>query len=522
MELPPLITSTRASAPLPPGELGLVSLAKELQGLQLSAVVKNIIELHQSQRELLIQTLSREPQVLNPQQNLLARSPSGTPGRETLEGMLQAVKLNLLLLQIQPAEKLPQSVPRLLQVLSPVEIKPGVGINVRVRTDGNLQLESLSSTATHKGPAIEQPGFIPTRNEVLNKGLRQYLPFDQSISKNITLIQNVAKQLHTLPLAQREQLTDKGLLQALTPFIKTTPQIVQNMTLPQRVALVQTLKTSLQQSGPFLEQNLSKLTTNTSKPDALPEVVKQVELIKGEIRQDTKATLLEIFSQSHGHRAGTAQAKAPPSLQQLLQSAASNLRQAEPLLNMLNQQSLKSAGKLDIGNIREQLARVLQSAAALGLARVSANQIRLLLSAEGTAAPLSFDIPLRTQEGFLPLFLQLQQFPLPDDKQEQSSKKNNKRKQQRVRWQIYMEMQLQCDDDSPGNLAAEISLVDHQVKTRLWCDSDTLKNRAGERIGKLKQILEKNGLEVDELVVEQGKPPGKQQSIAQNLIDIRT
>ncbi|WP_075184635.1 flagellar hook-length control protein FliK [Teredinibacter haidensis] len=532
MDLPPLHTlpAQKQNALTSKATPQLTQLSETLVDVKLQARVEQVVQLSEAQRQALIKGLSQSE--LNSATNATTQQPV-----KSLSTLVNAPALQLVRISTQIRSELlsrstetPPNIPHKLQLLTDIKIPIGSQLEVSVRKDGNLQLLNIVSQdkiQTTQTTLVKTEAYTPTdntaRTRVLQEALRRHLPYDQPQAKNITAIKNIAETLSTLPTKTQNSLLS-------TNTVKLIQKVVQPLTGNKMQLNPNVIKQLLNNSGLFLE--------STIKPETPPPTVAQSNLLSGQELSkqpnnlDTKKLLLDLFHQSsattkENHLPLTEQAKMqaikPANLQQALSGAASNLRGVDSVLAAITHFKTPANQNLTkLTEIRQHLARTLASASALGIANITSNQLRQLLSnaPEGQAGnSYAFDIPLRLQDQVLPLTLQLTpHYYIEDDAGENASQSSSREAKKQTRWQIFMELEL----PEFGWLATEISLTGDHVKTRFWSESDNIKTRAKNRLESLKKTLEKNGLEVDDIILEPGNPPARTQPISQSLVDIRT
>jgi|GEM_PF-6933312 len=434
---------------------------------------------------------------------------------------------------------------------------------LEVRKDGHLQLIQALGINSNK-PAGVEPSMITTSADItgngatespnkwalkaLEQGYRQYLPFERSMTNPSTILQKTLEHLQQLPPQQRQMIIEKPLLKALQQWAAANPLEKGRLTSTRLQAL-------LNNSGVFFEQKLMTAVQQSQTNHNLPLPAQGLATT---LISDNKALLLTILN--HTSPLGQTQASSPstnapskqppqplapaPSsingnsfsphsalltadkpdgqnlLQSSLQNAASQLRGLDSLLSAITalQQSAKSYSNAP--NLKKQLARLISSAAAVGIAKISMNQLKQLsrsLNDSNGLPSLHIDIPVKIQEQTIPLSLSLTEYPYEEETSDHPSNESNN-KTVKARWQVYLEIYL----EEWGCLAVEIMLQDKQLKTRFWADSNTLQERAKLRIDKLKTRLTAKGLEIDEIRFEDGSPPNKKQKISHSLVDIKT
>jgi len=529
MDLPPLSNQiaivNRLTASL--SELNLSTLARELVGQQLQALVKQVVELNTQQQQQLLRNLSAQSGA--PASGGDNQASNTSQKSAELITLLRQPQLKLITLDVKAAAN-QTAMPKQIQVLSTLAVQTNQLLQAQVREDGQLKFLEISpaprgekapaTPLNTSAPAVTTQAPLPAAHEeIIRTGLRHYVPHEQNLSKTLPVLVKSAEILNTLKPEVRRELISTQLQQNLQPLrTSPTPAASHEIT-------VQSVKQAVQQSGQFFENSVAK---NLQPP--APDLVKgaqpatrvdQVE--KGDLKAQLLAVFREASQATHVEKPGST----PANLQQYLQTAASQIRNADTLLNALAQLAVaKKTIQQDFTQIQAQLARVLSAASALGLARISANQLRQLLATSretpANPAPLSLDIAVRVQDALLPVFLHLQPFP-PVGEEEPKRKRSDKSKRQQSRlWKIYLEMELETENREATRFAAEISLNNKKVATKLWSEDEKIKERTHSRLNRLRELLESKGLEVEDMQFFATEPPQRKQQVTQSLVDIRT
>ena len=441
-------------------------------------------------------------------------------------------------IQVQAQAKLLQALaPQLnadgkLNLVTAEKLAPQQQIQLQVRADGQLQLKPANSALSAQAtmPSTIMPSTNTPREQALSAGLRQYLPYNRPLTQALSQIQDVSKLLNDNRLSLQLQLPA-----ALTKLINSLDNQINTSS---ATLSARSLQTAIAGSGVFLESHLAKLaSTNT----ALPQTDLKATLL-GMIKESS--TLLAAAGQLAGitptpdgasNRALGSAASNIQNLQTALASAASQLRSIDSLRTLARQlPSLAATLPLGAGQLsfeqkqlRSLILHNIRSSAAQAIARLSVLQVSELSSRSsrttdgGPLQSFSLELPLRMQEQLLPISLQFQQHWAREDESEKGradeERKNDKKRKKY--WRVFMEFDL----GDGGQVASEIEYKEPKLSTHLWVSDSTLKSRAGERLGELRQQFEQRGIELDNLVLENGPPPQQETKLTQqSLIDIRT
>ena len=96
------------------------------------------------------------------------------------------------------------------------------------------------------------------------------------------------------------------------------------------------------------------------------------------------------------------------------------------------------------------------------------------------------------------------------------------------RWQVFMSFDLPstsiCSGKLPemNTLHSQLTIVGDTISATLWSESSVLCNKAKQQFSSLRNTLIANGLQVDELLCINGKPPNQKMSLDYHLVDITT
>lgn len=513
MELPPLIQRLLTAAPaindvMP---VSIVTLDTRLAGTLLDAIIEQQMPLSEAQKQTLIKTLQAQLSVQSTSSHddtpTLTKPP--TDVFQTIQAKLYSAELN----RSQNVEVMPKldSLPNKVLLLTDVELGAGAKIQTKIREDGHLQLISDPSLTRQKPPStVPSVTARQTPQALLQSGLRLYLPFKHDATAASKATNALWKSLNTLPMEQRNLIVDRPVWKALTNIVNHAT-LLPHAQHPSIQFSSEAIREQVMTSGNYLEPSLTKQISGKMTFDT-------------SIEKDTKAQLLTLYSAVQARDPIQHQDKqsAPTSLQSVLKTAASQLRALESLLNTLGQLK-QNTQPLNLLDMKRTIGQTLSAAAAIGVARISANQLQPLLNATETGNPSAaqqVELSLRIQDQMLPVSLYFQAFPDIGNKDQEYEKKDSEQKQKEVhnRWQIFIELEL----PEHGWFAAEVSLQQERVTTRLWSEREEIKHRARARLSALKETLEAQGLDVDDIRLENGAPPARQQTISQSLVDVRT
>lgn len=152
------------------------------------------------------------------------------------------------------------------------------------------------------------------------------------------------------------------------------------------------------------------------------------------------------------------------------------------------------------------------------VARIQTQQYQSALSALAEPAQpvtsLITELPVRWLDGFGTLLLHWHEHkPLSDERS-----KRRKQSSAKTRWQVYMEL----DIGTSGTLAVELAVTDNAIDADFWASNATLANDADEQLHALRTELEQRGLVVTDLRCHAGAPSGRATAMNYTMIDVRT
>lgn len=157
------------------------------------------------------------------------------------------------------------------------------------------------------------------------------------------------------------------------------------------------------------------------------------------------------------------------------------------------------------------------------LAKVQYNQTQSVLESHAKATDatqpfnhLFFDLPLKWQNTFLPLSIEIWQDERNDGEEQD--------KKQRV-WQVKLDFELPDQTSFSALVKAKSSNNENNnehVELFFWTSSDAFKKRLAQDAKQLSKKLEDKGINVDTINIARGKPPRDVKPFNLSLIDITT
>lgn len=435
---------------------------------------------------------------------------------------------------------------KLLLTFANTPLNQNEKLNLVVRQDGQLQLtrvpkitqQNLLTPETQK-PATFNTQGTSTHNTLqsmmrqdslsaqqVSNALRQYLPVQKGMAENFLNLQNLIANPQIQKTATQSFDLAK-LLSQITALVKTLPNI-------NALTQASTLKSAIQNSGAFLESNLTKL--GGSKPGTSGNLLPQqqtsrisstvnaastqhgnktaTEELNGSKDKDIKAELLQLIK-------NTAElTKSSPNTQP---SKIGNIDKLLQSLFSLKGQTNTTQSANSLQQITAQLSATLQPLLFSLLARISTLQLQRLVQLQQDPALTPFgnmlELPVRLGESIFPLTLHIHQREYEEMEKDHAKDENeDKQQEKRKRWHVFMEFDL----DELGMFASDICIEENRVKTTLWVEKTTLWHTTRSHLNQLENTLQESGIEVETLSCLHGKAPSKTMSLQQSLVDIRT
>ncbi len=179
---------------------------------------------------------------------------------------------------------------------------------------------------------------------------------------------------------------------------------------------------------------------------------------------------------------------------------------------------VKQAGEFDIKQLRTQMTVLLHRQLLQTLAAITGKQAASLSRQQATGSEGStllqwnLELPLRMGEHIVPLFIDIEEKPEQDSEAKSSDTEKTRR------WEVRMSFELPDE----GSLHAHIRLLQSTVSASLWAEEPGLLAKAKGKLTDLRSNLEKNGITVDKIDCQHGKPPAQANALGYALVDIKT
>lgn len=380
----------------------------------------------------------------------------------------------------------------------------------------NLGAENSYSVASNS----TTPNANPTKTQELHSALKTYLPLQQNLAKALNQLQQVVVASDSAKLEQS--------LPKLAPVFTELKSLLDRIPNAEQLNHSQKVKANIERSGFFLESSLKKLATDLQQNIGTKPAQTKALNTTGNIRANT--------SQSPANKPApledlkTSLLKLMDELQQLLPKVPQNSptpnksQSVDSLIRSIF--SFSQAGKTQTQEpnpqqLSQNIARNLHTTVFSAIARISLLQIQQLLQQDSGQLSQGFnlELPIKFGEQLLPLSLSVhEKWYEENEKDKNEKKKKDKKHEAKKRWHVFMEFDL----DEYGSFASDITVQEASVKSTLWVQQKQLWQTTQAHLSELKTELEKNGIDVEEITLHQGKAPEKPLQVSQSLVDIRT
>lgn len=460
-----------------------------------SSQLQTVTQLLKNTAEITVNVASTQ-QLDNKAQQLLAKV-NPTLNQQILQAkshLTQATPSNSLLHVV----KLVQigSPHTLLTTITPTAFKTGDQLQLQLNQQQQIVIKP---TVASVRPAIAE-------------GLKTALPNQQNISQLLNSIHSLQK----LPSNLQNILVNNSTasqLNTLSHFIKNQYSL----------SSANQVKTALTNSGPLTEQKIQN--QQSLHGDLRATLAALLKTLPNEARQKTT----EYNPQKTIELAVTHLLTAITSTPTAKQSSNESIQQAlGGLLQLLGIKSTQTNGQ-EAKKIQHAIAQKISQLATGAQEKIQLGQLRSLEtgnSGDSNATKLvafNTEIPLRFGDQVLPLQLSIKE--MTEKKQENNEEENTQKENKKTtrRWHVFLSFDL------PGNtpehthqLHTQLIIVDDVVSATLWSDSLPLCQKAKQQLHTLRNNLIAKGLQVEDLLCINGKPPQQTASLDYNLIDITT
>jgi len=430
------------------------------------------------------------------------------------------------------------------------------------QTKGQTQ---VITTVTPQALKINESVLIGQRNQQLlidrspsqqiqqaaSETIKQILPKQQSIQALQQFTQQITqlpKPIQTLVLTK----TSANAIQQLNQFTYTDKQLQNGAAVKQSIAnsgvqleakinqqqniqndlrtLLSAITTQLNKSA--LPSNLSStqnpLSTHaqvSSSPTTTSQGIPLQTVTKEGTPKEIEKMIVNIINSLPASNTPTLSPlhTLPPSLNQ--QTATAVLMRLLGVSIPLENKTLAALPKVIEQHLRQLIEKT--------QARIQLNQFKSLGLDKGISEAKATllqqfhtELPLRFNEQVLPLQITIQeqeQKEKHDSHGEQDNAKNEEKPSNTKQWQIFMSFDLPTKEPTITEaLHTRVNIVDSSVAATLWTESASLCHLATQKITFLRDKLLANGLEVEELICLEGRPPQQDFALGYNLVDIKT
>lgn len=416
-------------------------------------------------------------------------------------------------------------------------------VQVTVSQDGQLRIsenhlkrppldqgKNVNAAATNTDKT--NPLLTPTNTNsataqaTLKNGLKLHLPNQESTTKVLTQLSKLLETLSTARVTRDAIIPEKAnkLIQQIVKHVVDT-------------ASSKTVESLITKSGFFLEGKLAEtmrlptqnIADNSYQRPKYGSTSSQTNTDMAYTRQttdipqtDLKALLIQLSSVLD---------KEHQSLITVIpntQPQPSNITNASPSIELskLFDTLLKLFGRSttagqSTASKKTELLQALQSAAASALSKISLSQIQKLISAaqDGTSTNGgTFELSLKIGDSIYPLTLSLSEEWRHVEEKDREHKTDEQHINKSQQWRLFMEFDL----DGSGWVSCELTVCDHEVKTKIWAEKDVIRHSIQTHLHELQTAMEEDGISVEKLECLDGVPPPVKQTLSQSLVDITT
>ena len=382
-----------------------------------------------------------------------------------------------------------------------------------------LQLNSQQQISIKPSVASVRP--------VIADSLKSALPQQQNLSQLLNTLAAIGK----LPAVTQDILLAKNTqttLQQLSQFAYTDKQL----------GSADNIKNALANSGVLTENKLQQQHGISS----------DLRLVLGQLNQvlGQKNSELPLPKTSFDQLITQLIQLLPQAATATTKLSADNVSQQVTAIMQLLGFKTDANVQADIKKIRDVAAKKIGQMAQGVQDKIHLNQLRLL-GAEGQSSDdyvanhasnkanaFMAEIALRWGDQVLPLQLSITEERR--HKKESEAEQENTQDEKKIsrRWQVFMSFDLPSsplNEDKVGNaggsekvdtLHSQLTIIGDTVSATLWSESSALCYKAKQQFSTLRNTLIANGLQVDELLCINGKPPTQEMSLDYHLVDIKT
>lgn len=387
----------------------------------------------------------------------------------------------------------------------------------------------VSSTALHtERPAGSREPLSSPATTLLAAALRNLLPQKDQPQE----LYNALPNIQQLSLSTRHELLSDSVQKAL----KT---LADQLRSPAQLSNPKLLQMVIKNSGVFFEHKLAQhaaTTTAPTTPTATISTTNQsaannvltnrltTQDLKGallhllnRVTQDlSKNTLPEASAASVAIKSHAAPTSPHFSVPQLSSAVPPTL---PSLLAFLHQLPERAVPELSSKVLRTQLLMLLQQHTLSSLGKVQLQQAQSLNHQQGqtdTTQPTQswgFDIPVKHGHDVHTLEMRLQKDWVEKDSDESQENAGKFRQ-----WSVTLSFTL----PDAGKFYAQLTVVNENVSAKLWAEETATLIEAKQKLDRLREQLESQGVTVKQLLCVQGSPPNTAISLQYSLVDVTT
>jgi uncharacterized protein YqfB (UPF0267 family) len=381
-----------------------------------------------------------------------------------------------------------------------------------------LQLNSQQQITIKPSVASVRP--------VIADSLKSALPQQQ----NLSLLLNTLTVIGKLPPVTQDLLLAKNTqtaLQQLTQFAYTDKQLNS----------ANNIKNALANSGVLTENKLQQQQVVSS----------DLRTALGQLSQALGQTLTQTSASSESP---IPKAAVDQLITQLIQQLPQAIINAKPTADNISKQVTAIMQLLgfkpdayiqaDIKKIKDVAAKKIGQMAQGVQDKIHLNQLRLLGAdtqssdsyvashAANKSNAFISEIALRWGDQVLPLQLSIaEEKEHKRESNQGNTQEEAKQEDKKIsrRWQVFMSFDLpstSLHNDGTDTLHSQLTIVGDTISATLWSESSALCYKAKQQFSNLRNTLIANGLQVDELLCINGKPPSQKMSLDYHLVDITT
>lgn len=388
--------------------------------------------------------------------------------------------------------------------------------------------DSVALVLNKQGNIVVKPEVASVR-PIIAENIKQALPQQQSLHSLLT----IGKAIGNLPQAVQNALLPPNTQQALQQLNTHAYQ-------PSQLQSANQIKAALQHSGVLAESTLQQ-------GQGISQDIRNIlgQLLQALPQEGSKSdgafskTAFDQIINLWVQQTANIPVSAKPSVDNVTQQLATLMQLLGIKISPATQGEAKKARDVIAKGIEQMIKGVqekihLNQLRSLGVGTSLADDISSQYSSK--TPPFTTDITLRWGEYALPLAISIRE----EEHHSTAQKQSNEQEEKKItrRWQVFMSFDLPAQPlsekgSSPSampdthkipvhSLHSQLTIVEDTVSATLWSESASLCQQAKQQLNTLRDTLRANGLQVDELLCINGKPPSQEMSLDYHLIDVKT